>query len=137
PDESGDTPSSITEPAPSTPTRSGYRPLRPRPQEAPMAELDRTIDGGARIKVVGVGGGGSNAVNRMIRSKLRGVEFIAVNTDLQALNNSDAQVKMLIGGKLAGGMAAGGVPGKAEGASEESRTDLEKLLADCDMVFVT
>jgi cell division protein FtsZ len=102
-----------------------------------MNDLDRTLEGNARIKVVGVGGGGSNAVNRMIRSKLRGVEFIAVNTDLQALNNSDAQVKMHIGRKLTRGLGAGGDPGKGEGAAEESRTELEKLLADCDMVFVT
>src|SRR5258708_39262019 len=108
PDDPGDEaispPSSIKEPTQSTPTRSGYRPLRPRPQEAPMAELDRTIDGGARIKVVGVGGGGSNAVNRMIRSKLRGVEFVAVNTDLQALSSSEATVKVHIGRKLTRGL---------------------------------
>src|SRR5439155_19695635 len=64
-----------------------------------LRETDRTIDGNARIKVMGVGGGGGNAVNRMIRSKLRGVEFVAVNTDLQALGNSEAHVKMNIGKK--------------------------------------
>ena len=102
-----------------------------------MNDLDRTLEGNARIKVVGVGGGGSNAVNRMIRSKLRGVEFVAVNTDLQALNNSEAQVKMHIGRKLTRGLGAGGDPVKGEGAAEESRGELEKLLTDCDMVFVT
>src|SRR4029077_3354544 len=137
PDESGDTPSSITEPAPSTPTRSGYRPLRPRPQEAPMAELDRTIDGGARIKVVGVGGGGSNAVNRMIRSKLRGVEFVAVNTDLQALAHSEAQTKMNIGKKLTRGLGAGGNPTIGREAAEESQQELSELLQGADMVFLT
>ena len=102
-----------------------------------MSDLDRTLEGNARIKVVGVGGGGSNAVNRMIRSKLRGVEFVAVNTDLQALNASEAQVKMHIGRKLTRGLGAGGNPSIGSEAAEESRNDLEKLLADCDMVFVT
>jgi cell division protein FtsZ len=100
-------------------------------------ELDRTLEGNARIKVVGVGGGGSNAVNRMIRSKLRGVEFVAINTDLQALNNSEAQVKMHIGRKLTRGLGAGGNPTVGAEAAEESREELSKLLHDCDMVFVT
>jgi len=100
-------------------------------------ELDRTLEGNARIKVVGVGGGGSNAVNRMIRSKLRGVEFIAINTDLQALNNSEAQLKMHIGRKLTRGLGAGGNPTVGAEAAEESREELSKLLHDCDMVFVT
>jgi cell division protein FtsZ len=119
--------------------RAGYDSLRPRqPQreETPM-ELDRTLEGNARIKVVGVGGGGSNAVNRMIRSKLRGVEFVAINTDLQALNNSEAQVKMHIGRKLTRGLGAGGNPSVGAEAAEESREELSKLLHDCDMVFVT
>jgi len=102
-----------------------------------MAELDRTLEGNARIKVVGVGGGGSNAVNRMIRSKLRGVEFVAINTDLQALNNSEAQLKMHIGRKLTRGLGAGGNPTVGAEAAEESREELSKLLHDCDMVFVT
>ena len=102
-----------------------------------MAELDRTIDGGARIKVVGVGGGGSNAINRMIKSKLRGVEFVSINTDLQALNSSDAQVKVHIGRKLTRGLGAGGDPEVGANAAEESRAELIKLLADSDMVFVS
>jgi cell division protein FtsZ len=119
--------------------RAGYDSLRPRQaqrEETPM-ELDRTLEGNARIKVVGVGGGGSNAVNRMIRSKLRGVEFVAINTDLQALNNSEAQVKMHIGRKLTRGLGAGGNPTVGAEAAEESREELSKLLHDCDMVFVT
>jgi cell division protein FtsZ len=100
-------------------------------------ELDRTLEGNARIKVVGVGGGGSNAVNRMIRSKLKGVEFVAINTDLQALNNSEAQVKMHVGRKLTRGLGAGGNPQVGADAAEESREELSKLLHDCDMVFVT
>jgi cell division protein FtsZ len=102
-----------------------------------MVELDRTLEGNARIKVVGVGGGGSNAVNRMIRSKLKGVEFVAINTDLQALTHSEAQVKMHIGRKLTRGLGAGGNPTVGAEAAEESREELSKLLHDCDMVFVT
>jgi cell division protein FtsZ len=113
------------------------RPRQRQREEAPMAELDRTLEGNARIKVVGVGGGGSNAVNRMIRSKLRGVEFVAINTDLQALNNSEAQLKMHIGRKLTRGLGAGGNPTVGAEAAEESREELSKLLHDCDMVFVT
>jgi len=100
-------------------------------------EMDRTIDGSARIKVVGVGGAGGNAVNRMIRSKLRGVEFVAVNTDLQALSNSEAHVKLNIGRKLTRGLGSGGDPIKGQEAAEESRQELTDLLKDADMVFVT
>ncbi|HEY4872368.1 MAG TPA: hypothetical protein VIJ03_10800, partial [Candidatus Dormibacteraeota bacterium] len=78
-----------------------------RDKEEAMRDVDRTLEGNARIKVVGIGGGGSNAVNRMIRSKLRGVEFIAINTDLQALAHSEAQTKMNIGKKLTRGLGAG------------------------------
>src|ERR1700730_8591357 len=81
-------------------------------KEDPMAQMDRTIDGNAKIKVVGVGGAGGNAVNRMIRSKLRGVEFVAVNTDLQALHISEAHVKLNIGKKLTRGLGSGGDPVK-------------------------
>src|SRR6202165_4599803 len=107
-------------------------------EEDPMArEIDRTIDGNARIKVVGVGGAGGNAVNRMIRSKLRGVEFVAVNTDLQALHASEAHVKLNIGKKLTRGLGSGGDPQKGQEAAEESRQELTELLKDCDMVFIT
>ena len=100
-------------------------------------EIDRTIDGNAKIKVVGVGGAGGNAVNRMIRSKLRGVEFVAVNTDLQALHSSEAHVKLNIGKKLTRGLGSGGDPNKGQEAAEESRQELTELLKDCDMVFIT
>jgi cell division protein FtsZ len=107
-------------------------------KEDPMArETDRTIDGSAKIKVVGVGGAGGNAVNRMIRSKLRGVEFVAVNTDLQALQGSEAHVKLNIGKKLTRGLGSGGDPDKGQEAAEESRQELTELLKDCDMVFIT
>ena len=102
-----------------------------------MADLDRTLDGNARIRVVGVGGGGSNAVNRMIRSNLKGVEFIAINTDHQALSSSSAHLKIRIGGKLTRGLGAGGDPQKGRDAAEESRDELTKALADSDMVFIT
>jgi cell division protein FtsZ len=106
-------------------------------KEDPMAQMDRTIDGNAKIKVVGVGGAGGNAVNRMIRSKLRGVEFVAVNTDLQALHISEAHVKLNIGKKLTRGLGSGGDPVKGTEAAEESRQELTELLKDCDMVFIT
>ena len=106
-------------------------------EEGKMRETDRTLEGNARIKVVGIGGGGSNAVNRMIRSKLRGVEFIAINTDLQALAHSEAQTKMNIGKKLTRGLGAGGNPTIGREAAEESQQELSELLQGADMVFLT
>jgi len=91
----------------------------------------------ALIKVVGVGGGGSNAVNRMIAEGLRGVEFIAVNTDAQALQLSQASHRIQIGGKLTKGLGAGGRAEVGERAAEESRDDLHQAVSGADMVFVT
>ena len=91
----------------------------------------------AQIKVVGVGGGGSNAVNRMIAEGLRGVEFIAVNTDAQALLMSDAPQRIRIGDKLTRGLGAGGNPEVGKKAAEESSDDLEEVIAGADMIFVT
>jgi cell division protein FtsZ len=91
----------------------------------------------ATIKVVGVGGGGSNAVNRMIAAGLQGVEFIAVNTDLQALQLSKADIKIQIGAKLTKGLGAGANPEIGRRAAEESREDLVRALDKADMVFVT
>ena len=91
----------------------------------------------AQIKVIGVGGGGSNAVNRMIAESLRGVEFIAVNTDAQALLMSDAPQRIRIGDKLTRGLGAGGNPEVGSKAAEESSDDLEEVLRGSDMVFVT
>jgi len=108
-----------------------------RDKEEAMRDVDRTLEGNARIKVVGIGGGGSNAVNRMIRSKLRGVEFIAINTDLQALAHSEAQTKMNIGKKLTRGLGAGGNPTIGREAAEESQQELSELLSGADMVFLT
>jgi cell division protein FtsZ len=89
------------------------------------------------IKVVGVGGGGSNAVNRMIASSLRNVDFIAVNTDLQALNLSKAPIKVAIGNKLTQGLGAGGIPEIGEKAALEDRDSLENIVNGSDMIFVT
>ena len=91
----------------------------------------------AVIKVVGVGGGGSNAVNRMIDAGVRGVEFIAVNTDAQALTGCDADVKIHIGGTITRGLGAGAEPRVGREAAEESREELKEAVRGADMVFVT
>lgn len=91
----------------------------------------------AKIKVVGVGGGGNNAVNRMIRSSLKGVEFIGVNTDAQALQHSHAEVVVQIGTKLTKGLGAGANPEIGKKAAEETREELMSILKGSDMVFVT
>jgi len=91
----------------------------------------------AVIKVVGVGGGGVNAVNRMIESGLRGVEFIAVNTDAQALLMSDADVKLDIGRDLTRGLGAGADPDKGRQAAEDHSDEIEEVIKGADMVFVT
>ena len=89
------------------------------------------------IKVVGVGGGGNNVVNRMVRSGVKGVDFIAVNTDKQALNTSSAGYKLQIGEKLTGGQGAGSDPEVGRKSAEESRSAVSKALEDADMVFIT
>src|SRR5881227_1852329 len=91
----------------------------------------------AVIKVVGVGGGGTNAVNRMVDSGLRGVEFIAANTDAQALAMADADVKLNIGHELTKGLGAGANPDMGQGAAAESRDEIKEALKGADMVFVT
>jgi cell division protein FtsZ len=89
------------------------------------------------IKVIGTGGGGSNAVNRMIECGFQGVEFITANTDLQALNNSKAEIKLPIGSKLTSGLGAGGRPEIGEKAAMEDRDMIANTLKGADMVFVT
>jgi cell division protein FtsZ len=91
----------------------------------------------ACIRVVGVGGGGCNAVNRMIQEGINGVDFVAVNTDNQALLLSDAPVRVRIGEKLTRGLGAGGHPEHGEKAAEESTEDLDEVLTGSDMVFIT
>ncbi|RFU68775.1 cell division protein FtsZ [Bacillus sp. V59.32b] len=102
-----------------------------------MLEFDSNLDQLATIKVIGVGGGGNNAVNRMIEHGVQGVEFISVNTDAQALNLSKAEIKMQIGGKLTRGLGAGANPEVGKKAAEESKEQIEEALRGADMVFVT
>ncbi len=91
----------------------------------------------ALIRVIGIGGGGSNAVNRMIRAEMMGVEFIAVNTDAQALLQSDAPHKIRIGDKVTRGLGAGGDPGIGQRSAEEDQEKIYEALKDSDMVFLT
>src|SRR5919108_6686050 len=95
-----------------------------------------TLDGAARIVVLGIGGGGSNAVNRMIQAGVRGVEFVAINTDAQALARSEAPTRVRIGEKLTRGLGAGGNPSIGEKAAEESAEQVLELVRDADMVFI-
>ena len=91
----------------------------------------------AKIKVIGLGGGGGNAVNRMIESGVKGVEFIAANTDLQVLNSSKADVKIQIGANLTDGLGAGGKPEVGKESAVESKKEIEDALSGADMVFIT
>ncbi|MCL0067962.1 cell division protein FtsZ [Peptococcaceae bacterium] len=102
-----------------------------------MLDFDLEVEQYANIKVIGVGGGGSNAVNRMIEAGLRGVEFIAVNTDAQALNLSKSTNKIQIGAKLTKGLGAGANPEIGKKAAEESREEIHEALKGADMIFVT
>jgi cell division protein FtsZ len=101
-----------------------------------MLEFDHDDMQFARIKVIGVGGGGNNAVNRMITAGLKGVEFIGINTDAQALQMSRAAEKIQIGVKLTKGLGAGANPEIGHSAAEESRDEIAKILLGADMVFV-
>ncbi len=94
-------------------------------------------DSAASIRVVGVGGAGSNAINRMIAEGVKGVDFVAVNTDSQALSLSDAPVRVRIGDKLTRGLGAGGFPDQGEKAANESIEEIQSVLQGADMVFVT
>jgi len=100
-------------------------------------DTSKSSESFARIKVVGVGGGGSNAVNRMIAEGIQGVEFVAINTDAQALLLSNANTRVRIGEKLTRGLGAGGNPEIGRKAAEESAEDLYNVLKGSDMVFVT
>ena len=99
--------------------------------------LDTGVENVVRIKVIGVGGGGNNVVNRMVRSGTRGVDFVAVNTDKQALNVSSATYKIQIGEKLTHGQGAGSDPEVGRKSAEESRAQISKALEDTDMVFIS
>src|SRR5438876_11174373 len=91
----------------------------------------------AVIKVVGIGGGGTNAVSRMVDAGLKGVEFVGVNTDSQALQMSDADIKLQIGDQLTRGLGAGADPEIGHGAANESRDEIKEALKGADMVFIT
>src|SRR5213080_984642 len=95
------------------------------------------VEGFAQIRVIGVGGGGSNAVNRMIQANMMGIEFIAVNTDAQALLLTDTPHRIRIGDKLTRGLGAGGNPSVGAKAAEENSEDLYEALKGSDMVFIT
>ncbi|HBF0315004.1 TPA: cell division protein FtsZ [Clostridioides difficile] len=102
-----------------------------------MLNFDVELEECAQIKVIGVGGGGNNAVNRMVEAQLKGVEFISVNTDKQALYTSKAEYKVQVGEKLTRGLGAGANPEVGKRAAEESKDEIVKLLQGADMVFVT
>ena len=102
-----------------------------------MLNFDVEMDNFAKIKVIGVGGGGNNAVNRMVEAQLKGVEFIAVNTDKQALYTSKAEYKIQVGEKLTRGLGAGANPEVGKKSAEESKEEIIKVLEGADMVFVT
>ncbi len=91
----------------------------------------------AKIKVIGLGGGGGNAINRMVESGVKGVEFIAANTDLQVLNTSKADIKIQIGKELTDGLGAGGRPEIGKESAVESKKEIEEALSGADMVFIT
>lgn len=107
------------------------------PRSMPRIAFDETRAVGANIKVVGVGGGGSNAINRMISSNLQGVEFIVANTDCQALRSSRAPLKLQIGGKLTKGLGAGSNPDIGRQAALEDSEKILEALQGSDMVFIT
>jgi cell division protein FtsZ len=102
-----------------------------------MAEVKPEIETFAKIKVVGIGGSGGNAVNRMIAAKIRGVEFVAVNTDVQDLHRSNAQTKVHIGKTSTRGLGAGMDPDIGRRAAEESANELREVMKGADMVFIT
>src|SRR4051812_25189164 len=102
-----------------------------------LLEFDDEPTNRARIKVIGVGGGGGNAINTMIESRLEGVDFIAANTDLQALEANRAPTKVGLGGKLTRGLGAGANPDVGKNAALEDMDQLREVLDGADMVFVT
>ena len=91
----------------------------------------------ARIKGIGIGGGGSNAITRMVRENIKGVEFIAMNTDAQALAMAEVPIRIQLGEKLTRGLGAGGDPSVGSKAAEESRQAIQEVVAGADMIFIT
>ncbi|MEM6793198.1 MAG: cell division protein FtsZ, partial [Acidobacteriota bacterium] len=109
----------------------------PQNDAQPAITLDTRIQPPAKIKVIGVGGGGGNAVNRMIQAKLRGIEFIAANTDMQALARNEAPIKLQLGEGLTRGLGAGGDPEVGRKSAIEDTDEILKTLDGADMVFIT
>src|SRR2546426_12830309 len=107
------------------------------PKDAPRISFDETKAVGANIKVIGVGGGGSNAVNRMISTNLQGVEFMVANTDCQALKGSRAPLKIQIGAKLTKGLGAGGNPAAGRQPALEASGKIIEALQGAAMAFIT
>ena len=108
----------------------------PEPAPAPQQRAAQPLDGQAQVKVIGVGGGGSNAVNRMFNSPVPGVEYLVVNTDAQHLMMLDVPVKIRIGDKLTRGLGVGGDPEIGRAAAEESREEIYEAVRNADMVFI-
>jgi len=108
----------------------------PQPPPSRWSSHDSYAQAYARIKVVGIGGAGGNAINRMVGSGVDGIEFVAVNTDAQALMTSEATIAVRIGDKLTKGLGAGGRPEIGERAAEESAESLAEVMRDCDMIFL-
>ena len=100
-------------------------------------QFDEDVQSDPNIRVIGVGGGGGNAINNMIEQGIHGIEFVAINTDAQALSNNRADVKIQVGRGLTKGLGAGARPKVGAEAVEESREEVEAALQDCDMVFIT
>jgi cell division protein FtsZ len=127
---------------PWTPSRFGREELTMTPDRQPGTGINIFIDDdppltGARIKVIGIGGGGGNAVNRMIESGIEGIEFLVANTDLQALKRSRAPIKIQLGSRLTKGLGAGADPGVGREAALEDTEKIIEVLEGADMVFVT
>jgi cell division protein FtsZ len=111
-------------------------PINPRKgKEDAVAGFD--LDGLPPIKVVGVGGGGCNAVNRMVEARIQGVQFVGINTDTQALMRCDAESSVRIGDRITRGLGVGGDPERGRQAAEESRDEIKEAIKDADMVFIT
>lgn len=102
-----------------------------------MFDFDVDVDQFAKIKVIGVGGGGNNAVNRMVEHGVRGIDFIALNTDRQALYSSKAEIKLQLGEKLTRGLGAGANPDIGAKAAEENRNEIMEAIKGADMIFIT
>lgn len=132
-EESSTTASGRNLPSPAGPTAGKGKAVKSNSQERNM----QSVDGLPPIKVVGVGGGGSNAVNRMISARLPGVQYVAMNTDMQALEHCEAEVRVRIGDRLTRGLGAGADPLRGQRAAEESREGIAEALGGAEMVFVT